>query len=219
MERQPLGPGSDPSVIAKVEEGLPKSIYSAAGRRTMFKKYNTAVCIDDIDSDDLEELEPVTYSREELLTLANSPLSRRRPTESSYLCKLYPEVCLEKAEAYYSSRDYQKPSTSYVKQKKEQSENYFVSNNLECKSQEPNPESHRFGFQTREQNFEFGSHKNFPRTSVLGPSAFAQEHSKPVFGSNANFIPKDFRSCAPSMNNSDEGSTFMFQRNGFGKPF
>lgn len=48
MERQPLGPGGDPSVIAKVEEGLPKSIYSAAGRRTMFKKYNTAVCIDDI---------------------------------------------------------------------------------------------------------------------------------------------------------------------------
>lgn len=49
-----------------------------------------------VDSDDLEELEPVTYSREELLTLANSPLSRKRPTESSYLCKLYPEVCLEK---------------------------------------------------------------------------------------------------------------------------
>lgn len=123
------------------------------------------------------------------------------------------------AEAYYSSRDYQRPSTFYVKQKKEQSENYFVSNNSECKSQEQNPECHWFGFQTREQNFEFGSHKNFPRTSVWGPSAVAQEHSKPVFGSNANFILKDFRSCASSMNDSNEGSTFTFQRNGFGKPF
>lgn len=54
---------------------------------------------------------------------------------------------------------------------------------------------------------------------MWGPSAVAQEHGKPVFGSNTNFIPKDFCSCASSMNDSDESSTFTFQRNGFGKPF
>ena len=48
------------------------------------------------DSDDLEELEHIVYNREELLVIANSPLSKKKPKELSYLCKLFPEVCLTK---------------------------------------------------------------------------------------------------------------------------
>ncbi|XP_056009181.1 uncharacterized protein LOC125667385 isoform X3 [Ostrea edulis] len=122
VERNPLGPGSDPSLIADVEKGLPKSIYSASGRRRMFKKYNTAVCIEELDSDDLEEVDPIVYSRKELLKLADNPLSKQKPTEASYLCKLFPDVCLNKVEKYFSSADLQEPSEYLFRARKEKYE-------------------------------------------------------------------------------------------------
>ncbi|XP_061198300.1 uncharacterized protein LOC133206363 isoform X2 [Saccostrea echinata] len=216
VERNPLGPGSDPSVIADVEKGLPKSIYSPCGRRAMFKKYNTAVCFEDIDSDDLEEKEKLFYSREALLKLANSPLSKQKPPELSYLQKIYPEVCLSEAKKYFSSSDLSRPSDTRFRDVKEKKKKCDEVNNFIDRLTEPENaqnQSSENGFLYPTPRFEFGTHQGFPQSS-LPVSSSSQGDKKMVFGSNASFIPKDFSECSQVGTTNITGK----QRCGFGRP-
>ena len=100
--RNPLLPSSILQVIWDVEETMPGGMYSAKGRRKMFRNY--AIC---------RELETVTdeasmiqYSIDELLRLGSSPLSRRVPETWSYLTTIYPDICFSEVSNFLMLFDY-----------------------------------------------------------------------------------------------------------------
>ena len=101
--RNPLIPSSMLQEIWKVEQTMSGGMYSAKGRRKMFRNY--AIC---------RELETVTdeatmiqYSIDELLRLGASPLSRQEPETWSYLTAIYPDICLKEV-SYHKNSDTQK---------------------------------------------------------------------------------------------------------------
>ncbi|KAK3085525.1 hypothetical protein FSP39_004652 [Pinctada imbricata] len=97
--RQPIGPGFSSCVIAKIEATLPDGMCTAKGRRKMFEKYRKLVLGEDKDQDNSP---PPSYTREDLLALADSPLSKIMPEEFSYLSKIFPEVCPMEPPVYWS---------------------------------------------------------------------------------------------------------------------
>ncbi|XP_071172902.1 uncharacterized protein [Mytilus edulis] len=98
--RQPLGPGTSDKLVKEVEETLPNGMHSAKGRRAMFKVYNSAMSGGFNDDHENPKL-PQSYDREELLYLALSPLSKKCPTELSYLSKVFPDVCFLQVDRYF----------------------------------------------------------------------------------------------------------------------
>ncbi|CAC5396448.1 unnamed protein product [Mytilus coruscus] len=98
--RQPIGPGTSDKLVKEVEGTLPDGMYSAKGRRAMFKVYNSAMSVADYDDHEKTKL-PQSYDREELLYLALSPFSKKCPTELSYLSKVFPDVCFTQVDTYF----------------------------------------------------------------------------------------------------------------------
>ncbi|XP_076112672.1 uncharacterized protein LOC143080627 isoform X2 [Mytilus galloprovincialis] len=152
--RQPIGPGTSDKLVKEVEETLPNGMHSAKGRRAMFKVYNNAMGVSDNDDHENAKLQQ-SYEREELLYLALSPLSKKCPTELSYLSKVFPDVCFTQVDRYFHKdslpvKDYSwscpirgttKQDTSSVDNGKQAFNSNFLRRGFSCPSGDLNTDS------------------------------------------------------------------------------
>ncbi|KAL4234029.1 hypothetical protein ACF0H5_005683 [Mactra antiquata] len=118
--RDPLSPYSTMEEIWTVEEGLPWGMYTAKGRRQMFKNFKLCQNKEDkMESEnlgipDIEEPKRVLqYNADELLQLGTSPLSRKLPDSWLYLSTIFPDICLNNVIKYFDVETY-KHERSYV---------------------------------------------------------------------------------------------------------
>ncbi|CAG2237982.1 unnamed protein product [Mytilus edulis] len=136
--RQPIGPGTSDKLVKEVEETLPNGMHSAKGRRAMFKVYNSAMSGGFNDDHENPKL-PQSYDREELLYLALSPLSKKCPTELSYLSKVFPDVCFLQLELSYKGTT--KQDTSSVDNGKQGFNSNFLRRGFSCPSGDSDTDS------------------------------------------------------------------------------
>lgn len=106
--REPLHPHSTQQEVQRAEEGAPRGMYTAKGRRANFRTLRLYRLEDNQPE---KEINVIHYTAEELLQIGASCLSKREPECWAYLVEMYPNVCLSKinpldTERYSEERSY-----------------------------------------------------------------------------------------------------------------